>query len=323
MQYQAELYKKVEDIFGKLRQQHNQKIIAEAEFLNAESDYQQVYFQAESARSDLATAKTVLYETVDVDMDKPFPVDLELKLSEVHPDFDTILELAMRNNPDVRLKAFAEMSAKYGVDVYKAKKLPHFDLRGAYGYQGEVYRDTEAIEAGDASNTLKKEWYLGIHGSMPLGASSVEYDQIKHQWGPTISAYQGSMDWTHKATFNLFDKFSDITDEKNAQASYLQSQSDFEKARNDLSSKLREDFFNLQKTMIQIDSAVAKIRYHEKQNAINEYLVSLQEKPAAEYLEGLIEYTQSRFAFIQAVVDYHLAVSGLSVSVGDPYYFDQ
>jgi outer membrane protein TolC len=163
---------------------------------------------------------------------------------------------------------------------------------------------------------------LGFNTSIPIGPNSFEYNWIRHKYGPTVLALTGSQDWTHKMVFNLFDKFSDITDEKGAQAALLQAQSDLEKAKDDVTIKVRDEFYNLHKSLIQIDSAIAKIRYQDKQNAILEYLLGLQETSVANVIESVIEQSQNKFSFIQAVSDYHLSVSGLSVAIGDPDYFE-
>ena len=65
------------------------------------------------------------------------------------------------------------------------------------------------------------------------------------------------------------------------------------------------------------------MKYQSKQSAIAEYLSGLQETPLSSYLEGLISYAESKFSFIQAVTDYHLAASTLSVFLGDPDYFEK
>ena len=65
------------------------------------------------------------------------------------------------------------------------------------------------------------------------------------------------------------------------------------------------------------------MRYQEKQNGILKYTMSLQEATPANYLEGLIEQASDRFAFIQAVADYNLALSSIAVASGDPFYFSR
>lgn len=326
VQYQTGISDKVTVIYKRVKEEHNQKLISEVDFLNTESQYHQVYFQVESAKNDRKSADLVLHQALSLDSSEPFPLDLKLNFVPVRPEFEAMLGMALENNAEVRIKEYALISAQYGVQIYKAKKLPRVDLRGSYGMLGEAFHDTRVFQReadlGKGNNDLEKEWFLGVHVGMPLGPNSVEYDQIKHKYGPTVLALTGSDDWAHKATFNLFDKFSDITDEKGAQATLLQSQSDYEKTRNDLTVKVRDDFYNLQKSLIQIDSSIAKIRYQDKQNSILEYMVGIQETSVVNYLEGLIESAQNKFAFIQAVVDYHIAVSGLSVSIGDPYYFE-
>ena len=141
-------------------------------------------------------------------------------------------------------------------------------------------------------------------------------------YGPTVLALTGSEDWRHRVAVGLFDKLSDITDEKSAQAALLQAKSDYTKTKSDLTLKVREGFYNIQKSLIQIDSAISKIRYQDKQDAIYEYMLSLQEGSLDTLLDGWNEQAQNKFAFIQAVTDYDLALSDLGVAMGDPFYFE-
>lgn len=328
VQYQLELSKEVSALYKMIKSGHDQRIVSEIDFLNMESQYQQTYFQVSSSQNDYQSAQLVLHQTLNFDSDAEIPVDLRLNFKKVDVNFHVMMELYLKNNADLKMKELAYISAKYGLQVYEAKKQPRFDLRGSYGYLGEALKDSETQaddkETGRSNSVIdiEKEWYLGIHGSMPLGANSVEYDQIKHVYGPTISAFQGSEDWRHTFKVNVLDRFSDITDEEGAKASLLQAEADLQKARFDAAVKLKDDFYNLQKSLIQMDSTIAKIQYQEKQNKILKYTMGLQEASVNSYLDGMIEQTQNRFAFIQSVTDYELALSSLSSSIGDPFYFD-
>ena len=64
------------------------------------------------------------------------------------------------------------------------------------------------------------------------------------------------------------------------------------------------------------------MRYQEKQNAILEYLLGLRETSPATYVENLIDQSNNKYAFIQAVADYNTSLSSLSVSLGDPDFFE-
>ncbi len=327
VQYEAELYEDTNAVYRRVLGAHREKLISEIDYLNAESQYQQVYFQAESSQNDLKAASMALRQAISINDERAMPLDLKLDFRKVRAVFDDIYELAEKNNPDFSAKRHALEAARLGILIYEAKKRPHFDLRGSYGMMGERILDDQshadlAIGGQEIDFNMNKEWFLGIKGSMPLGPNSVEWEKIKHVFAPTvISPTGGSEDWSDRITFNLLDKFSDLTDAKNAYALFLQAQADFKKAKDDLAVKVREDIFNLQKSLIQVDSSMAKIRYQEKQNSIMEYLVGLQETPAANLLEGYIELTQARFSFIQAVIEYKLAESDLSLATGDMDYF--
>lgn len=321
-QYQAALYEEVNMVYKRLREERLQKILSEVDFLNIESQYLQVYFQTESARNDLLSADLILRQTIEVPSDQPLPLDLKLNFKKIEPTFEELYEIAKQKNPDVVSKEHSLTSAQYAVEVYRAKKYPRIDLRGSVGKLGEAHKDDTAIGANKHNIDPEKEWFIGLQTSMPLGPNSIEHNFIRHKYGPTVLALTGSEDYSHKVQFNLFDKFSDITDEKQAEATILSARGEYEKAQNDLLVGLRDDFYNIQKSLIQVDASAARIRYQEKQNDVLKYLLQLQESGATTFIEGLIEQAQNKFSFIQAVIEYHLAVSNLNLSIGDPFYFE-
>ncbi len=320
-EYQATLYKDVDAYYRRVRLEHQKKLISDIDFLNAESEYYQVFFQLEGARSELLTSQLTLSQTLGLDLSEPLPLDMRLDFVPVKPDLYEVLELAMRQNPDIRIKQYSLDGAELGIKIFKAKKLPKVDLRGSYGMLGEVFKDTQQIEADNHDLDTEKEWFLGAGVSMPLGANSLEYEQIKHKYGPTILALTGSEDWRHKVTLGIYDKLSDVTDAQNAEATLIQAQADLDKAKNETILNVRAEFYNMQKALIQIDSTLAKMRYQDKQVAAYRFLVGLQETAVSSLMGGMVEQAQNKFGFIQAVADYHTAVAGLNAAIGDPDYF--
>ena len=330
LQYQFEIYQKSYPAYRRTREEFHRKLLSDVDFLNAESQYQQIFFQVESAQNDLSMADVLLHQALNIGTENPMPVDLKLSFSKVDPVFEEMLVLVMKNNADIRVKSYAVEYARYGVGIYQAKKLPRIDLKGSWGELGEQFQDEQALDPNHPFYTgnerdvdTEKEWFIGVHASVPLGPNTVEYEHGKHVYAPTVSAFQGSDDYSYKLKLNLFDNLANITDEKSAEAAYLQSQGELQKSQNEVTAKLREDFYNLQKSLIRMDAAVSRMRYYEKQNNIFEYTLSLQEIRAGDYFESLIEQAQSKAIFIQSVTDYQLAVSSLALSVGDSHYFEK
>ncbi len=319
--YQQKVLEETETIYKRVRQERQKKVVSEIDYMNVESQYYQVFFQVESSKNDLISAKLALFHTMGVDPEEELALDLHLNFKKVELDLHEALETALARNSEIRIKEYALDSALLGIKIYKAKKLPKVDLRGSFGYLGEVFKDTQAIASDNHDLDLEKEWFLGMTASMPLGPNSISYEQVKHKYGPTILALTGSEDWKHKIAFNLFDSLSDITDEKNAEAAYLQALADLDKAKNDAINQVKEEYYNLQKSLIQIDSSLAKMRFQKKQMAAYRYLVGLQEQPVSSLIDGLIDHAQEEFAFIGAVADYHMAVASLNVAMGDPEHF--
>ncbi len=324
VQYQETALKDISALYKTIKSAKDRGVFAEVDALNVESQYQQANFTTDSTHNDLLAAYLTLRQAMNLDSTDDLPLHLKLELKKISPNFSQLLDFALKNNPDILSKELAFLSARDGVEIYKAKKRPHFDFRGSFGHQGEHLTDSDSETVEEREKLpQKREWYAGIHGSMPFGANSGEFDMVKHQYGPTVSAFQGSTDWRRSWKFNLLDKLADITDEKSAQATFMQSEADWQKSRSEVIFKLKENFYSLQKALIQIDTTAAKMRYQEKQNSILKYMMGFQEATPGNYLEGLIEQASNRFSFIQAVTDYHLAVSNIGVTCGNPFYFDK
>jgi outer membrane protein TolC len=321
-EYQLELYEKIMDLVKKVKQQREARVVAEIDYLNLESQYYQVLYQVEASKNDVLSTNVSLKQSMNLDVDGAVPVDLKMNFMKVAPALEELTNRAIQSNADIRVRAFAVEAAKYGIDIYESKKKPHFELRGSYGMLGEAFHDTVAFEDGKASLDREKEWFLGVHGSMPLGPNSIAYEQTKHVYGPTVLSLTGSEDWKHHMEFNLWDKFGDITDEKQAQYALLQAESDYRSAKDEVTLRLREEFYSLQRYLIQIDSSISKLRYRNKQITILGYLMNLQETSPSNYVGELIEQVQDRYSFIQAVADYNVAMSSVGLLIGDPYYFE-
>jgi len=321
-EYQLELFEKITDLIQKVKQQKEAKVVAEIDYLNLESQYYQVLYQVESSKNDVLSANVSFKQSMNLDIEGAIPVDLKMNFVKVKPTFEELVKRAVQNNADIRVRAFGVEAAKFGIDIYESKKKPHFELRGSYGMLGEAFHDTIAFEDRKADNDLEKEWFLGVQGSMPLGPNSIEYEQTKHVYGPTVLSLTGSEDWRHRMAFNLWDKFGAVTDEKQAQYALLQAESDYKSTKDEVELRLRDEFYSLQRYLIQIDSSISKLRYQNKQITILEYLLSLQETSPSNYVENLISQVQDRYSFIQAVADYNVALSSVGLLVGDPYYFE-
>ncbi len=321
-QYQSELLASITELFQSVKKQKESGLISEVDYLNIEAQNAQVIFQSEAAKNDVLSANVSLKQVMDLDVEENIPVDLKMDYVKVTSTFEQLLNLAIENNADLRVKEFGIEASKFGMDIYESKKKPHFELRGSYGMLGEAFHDTQAFQEEKASIDTEKEWFLGVHGSMPLGANSVEYEQTKHVYGPTVLSLTGSEDWRHHLAFNLWDKFSDITDEKQAQYALLQAESEYNAAKNDITLKLRDEFYSLQRYLIQIDSAAAKLKYQDKQLAILQYMIGVQEAGPSSYVDLLISKVQDKYSFVQAVADYNTALSSMGLLIGDPYYFE-
>ena len=107
-------------LYKRLREERAQKLVSEIDYLNAESQYYQAFFQADSAKNDLLSANLVFHQALDLGIDQKLPADLRLNFLKVQPDFNQLLQVAFTKNADIKMKEFALESAKFAVEIFKS-----------------------------------------------------------------------------------------------------------------------------------------------------------------------------------------------------------
>lgn len=307
-QYQSELFGEIQQIYQRVQSEYKEKLIPEVDYLNMESLYQQTYFQLESAKNDLASADMLLHQAINIDPDEPVPVDVKLNFMKLSVYLDDLIDLSLTNNPVIHKQELILESAYYGREVFKSKKLPHVDLQGSLGRQGEAAR-------GLAIDT-EREWFIGVKSSMPVGPNTINHTYTRRQFGPTVLALTGSQDLANRTQFDFLNNFAEMTDEKQAEADYFQAQEDFANKKNEVTAQVRDGYYEFQKSLIQVDASVARIRFQEKQLGVKRALVGLRETPVTELVGTLVELAQERFSFIRAVADYHISIANLNKVIG-------
>jgi outer membrane protein TolC len=94
------------------------------------------------------------------------------------------------------------------------------------------------------------------------------------------------------------------------------------KIKQDITLEVREDCFNYEKAVIQLDTAANKVKYQDKELEVTKLRRELDEAPDSAVIESLIKAAQEKFGYVSAVAECYTTVASLNKAVGIDNFFD-
>ncbi|HWF19800.1 MAG TPA: TolC family protein [Verrucomicrobiae bacterium] len=95
-------------------------------------------------------------------------------LREEHMDFDFLGSIAFTANPDYVIQEEKVDQELIKLGYARNQRLPQFDLKGAYGYNGLGATPEESWDAAERTHFLS--WSIGAEFRIPLGATKVRHE---------------------------------------------------------------------------------------------------------------------------------------------------
>ena len=178
-----------------------------------------------------------------------------------------------------------------------------------------------ATGATDADQKLEQQWYAGVKCSIPLWGSTGEYSYTKEVWAPVVSAYRGSETITNSYKFNFLDNLAQYSEKYAADVDFDKARQELIKAKQDVTLEVRESCFNYEKALLQLETAVNKVKYQESDLEMTKFRRQMDEVQDSNVVDSMIKLSQERFGYAQAVTDCNIAVASICKAVGASDYF--
>lgn len=324
---QAALSAEVQRIYGIVEKAYKENLIAKVEWLNVASQESQVKYQLVSAEGDESVAELILKQTMYVDYKDRIDVMPVREFRKFDVDFDRTLTAAYMNRPEMKINALMLQYYKYEVSIMKAKGWPKIDLMGNWGLAKEEYTSVDRLGPNssgtfDMDQKLAPQYYAGIKFSMPIWGSTTSYNWTKEHFVPVVSAYQGTEAVTNTVKFNFLDDLKYYSNKQNAMIDFDRARQEMVKIKQDITLEVREDCFNYQKAVVQLDTAANKVKYQDKELEVTKLRRELDEVPDSAVIESLIKAAQEKFGYVSAVTECYTAVASLNKAVGVDNFFD-
>ena len=315
---QENLHDRAEELYNMTEAGYNGEVIAQVEFLEVSSQYNQTNFQVASAREDRAMANLILQQAMNVDREIRIVSLGEPKI--INLSLEDCFNLASLNRPEIKISRLSMEHFELEKKIMDARAFwPRVDLLGMYGNMREDFIQYDRDE--QPPRTLGPEYYVGTKVSLPIFGSTLGYSFTKEDWQPIVRTLQGTKSNSHELTFSVFDKLEDLSAVREADLEFMRSQDDMNKKRQEITLEVKEVFFKYKKALFLIDLAKTKLRFQAKQVEILKVRRELGEVQYSDVVEEMIRLAEEEFSYIQAISDYFGAIAAINKAIGLDDYF--
>ena len=328
LKMQKDLAAETEKIFDMISRQLEAGVTSKLEFLNVNSQTSQVRYQLASADGDESMAQLMLKQAMNLDLPQKIDIESDLEFRKVSVDFEKALQAAFTMRPDIKINSLMVDYYNYGKRIAQAKGMIKIDIMGNWGLAKEeyvsgdrwnVYPDPNDIN--DPTRKLEQQWYAGVKASMPFWGSTAEYSWTREQWTPMVSAYQGTEANTNSWKVNILDKLDYYSGKQSALVDFDKARQEFNKIKQDVALEVKENCFNYEKAVLQLDTAANKVKYQESDLELVKLKRSMDEAQDSNVVESMIKLAQEKFGYVQALTDCHISIAGINKAVGVEDYF--
>lgn len=331
LRMQTELSGEVERIFQMVNDQYDANVASRLELLNVSSQLSQIKYQFASAEGDLSVAELILKQAMNIDPEIKINVKPKLAFNRIKVRYEDVLAAAFMNRPEVKTNLLMLEYYTYGKKIAASKGSPKIDLMGSWGMAKEYFTPLDNAWANTGfpavgtniypEQKLEEQWYAGVKTSIPFWGSTLEYSYTREQWTPVISAYQGTEATTNSYKLKLFDNLAMYSDRQLSEIDFDRARHELNKIKQDVNLEVKEQCFNYQKALIQLDTASNKVRYQENDFEFTKMKRSLDEIQDSAVIDGMIKLSQEKFGYVQALTDCHTAIASINKAIGIEDYF--
>jgi len=117
------------------------------------------------------------------------------------------------------------------------------------------------------------------------------------------------------------DKLAKQTDEDIAKADYLRAKAELKKEEADQLISARQAFYDYKSALLQINTAVSKIKFREKQVVIYEHTTKTEDTKLTELLEEMMTLAEDRYSYVTSVSDAKESLSNMNRLIGIEGYY--
>lgn len=304
---------------------HEQALISEIEYLNAESLVSQVEYELETAHQELELAKLEVQRYLGLDVGDSVELaslyDTKALIEKGEPakrlkleqSLEELVDLAYRNRPELQVEAEKLRSARLEERINRGAFRPRADLLMEFGEMGESF----ISNADDPPHF--PEWHLGFELTGNVLGSKPKYTFDNDENAPSVTQFQqgtGTQVTRRKFELGILNGLKDYAELKEAEVKKLEQVIELEKKEQEVIREVKEAYFEYHKAEVQVESSLKRNQYRERLVELHKIRLEKAEVEISEYLQAELDLAEERGKFHRALADLFKAKSKMNRAIG-------
>jgi len=312
---QEALLKELDKDMAMAKKEFDANLITLVNFLNIQSQYNQVYYAGLSSANSLSLARSNFMQLLSIENSAGLSIELkpDMSFKEYSVDLEKCIRLAYEHRTDLKINELTLKSAGFGKRVAKSQHLPSVDLTGTMGRSGEAF--------SPGTLQMSDEYYLGAKVNVPWGPNTASYSFTKENIAPSLTVFSPTDNSVHSMKFNILDNLAGYTDSKRAEVIYEESFSDLLKGKQTAATEVREAYFSYQESVLKVKNAIANKELYEKELFITKEKRLLNEAQTLDIISTKVKLATEESNYNSALADNLIAIAKLNKAIGIKGYF--
>jgi len=314
------LLEETASIFTNAKKRLELGLITRTEFLQLETQIQQINYQIISSENGLSMAKLALAQAVNVKegekvidiIDKESGKDLGPITIDI--SLEDCMDLAFKARPDLKSKEYMLEFSDYERKIDESKNQLKVDLSGTYGKSGGAY-ESETLN-------MNNDWYLGFKVSKPLGGNTLSTSYTKDKTSPQHGQSTRTESASKSVELGLLDGLQHFSEEKSAEIGYKKAKDELEQVKETIIKEVNESYLNYKKGLVQIMTNLNKIKYKEEELKITKARAELNEVSLSELVQAHMGLTDEKTYYVEALGSLYQSLAKLNKATGYSLFID-
>ncbi len=307
LKIQEEIRQEAKKMLDIVQKQFEDGLVTPLEISSAQSWYDQIVFQIDSTKQDMAMAELTFAQVLNVPKAPEISRE-ELEIKELDLDLTQCLDAGLKNRPEIYLSEMLVKFNQYGKKIEEAKNKFTVDLTTSYGYYEGAYK-TEPLRSSDT-------WYVGFKATKPWGASTFNTSTTREDAGPHYGEKTRTEALTVSADFNILDNLTRLSDEKKAEIELRRSLSDLNETTKTITFEIKDAYLNYQKALLQANTAQSETEFRRREVEVLKVRAQVGDAGFSNVMETLVNLSRAQTEYTQALANYFISLANLRKAAG-------
>jgi outer membrane protein TolC len=314
LKHQRQLLNDVLKLWEPAKKIYEEELSTKSEFLNIQTQVNQIHYQQLVAEKDLQMANLKLMHKLNLPSLEGVmtPDTIEPAWTQTL-SLDELKQLAFKNRPEYQINKLLVESSQYEYKIAKEKNSLRVDVTGFYGRSGGAYI-TEPLRMQD-------DWFVWFKGTKSFGGNNASYSYTQNKTSPKLGQSTRTASASNSVEVGILDNYKGLTEVAQAKSSLEKAKADLQETKFTIEEEIEDSYTNWEKSLLQMKNAASKVDFRETTLQSLESQVALGEASLSQLLEAKIRLEDEFSVYNQALSSYKVSLAKLNKAIGIANYF--